>query len=116
VLFLEFPGLLAHFSTPKRNAPPLVVGRFTTFWAGSKIYTVQEIHRRYGVTVQTVLGWIHSGELRAVNVGRRPGAKKPRWRITQEALDAFEQARTPTPPPPRGRRRKRPADVVEFYK
>lgn len=79
------------------------------------MYTVQDLQRRYGVTVHTVLGWIRSGELRAVNVGRRPGAKKPRWRVTQEALTAFEQLRTPIPPLPRTRR-KRPADVIEFYK
>jgi Helix-turn-helix domain len=79
------------------------------------MYTVQDIQRRYSVTVHTVLGWIRSGELRAVNVGRRPGARKPRWRITQAALEAFELARTPTPAPPRARRKKRPADVIEFY-
>jgi excisionase family DNA binding protein len=80
------------------------------------MYTVQDIQRRYGVTVHTVLGWIRSGELRAVNVGRRLDGKKPRWRVSEEALAAFEQLRTPAPPPPRARRRKRPADVIEFYK
>ena len=64
------------------------------------MFTVQDVQRRYGVTVHTVLGWIRSGELRAVNVGRRLGAKKPRWRITQQALDAFEQLRTPIHPCP----------------
>jgi excisionase family DNA binding protein len=80
------------------------------------MYTVQDLERRFGVTVHTVLGWIRSGELRAVNVGRRPGARKPRWRITQAAVEAFELARTATPPPPRARRRKRASDVIEFYK
>jgi transposase len=80
------------------------------------MHTVQDIQRRYGVTVHTVLTWIRSGELRAVNVGRRPGAKKPRWRVTEAALEAFEQLRTPTPPPPRARRRKRNYEVHEFYK
>ena len=78
-------------------------------------YTVKDICVRYSVTVHTVLGWIRSGELRALNVGRVPGAKKPRWRITQEALDAFESARTPTPPAPKAQRRKRQGDVIEFY-
>lgn len=82
----------------------------------SSTLSVRDLCERYGVTVHTVLGWIRSGELRAVNVGRRLGAKKPRWRITVEALEAFEQARTATPPPPRARRRKRPAEVIEFYK
>jgi excisionase family DNA binding protein len=82
----------------------------------SSTLSVCDLCERYGVGEHTVLGWIRSGELRAVNVGRRPGAKRPRWRITQEALAAFEMARTQTPPPPKSRRRNRPADVIEFYK
>jgi excisionase family DNA binding protein len=79
--------------------------------------SVRDLCERYGVSEHTVLGWIRSGELRAVNVGRRPGTKKPRWRITAEALQAFELARTPTPSPSRAqRRKKRPAGVIEFYK
>ncbi|HZZ77892.1 MAG TPA: helix-turn-helix domain-containing protein [Gemmataceae bacterium] len=79
------------------------------------MYTVQDICSRYNVTVHTVLGWIRRGELRAINVGRRLGAKKPRWRVTQEALDAWEELRTPAPAMPRARRRKRQGDVIEFY-
>src|SRR5262245_36983341 len=52
--------------------------------------SVADICERYGVSEHTVLGWIRSGDLKAVNVGRRSGAKKPRWRITQEAVTAFE--------------------------
>jgi excisionase family DNA binding protein len=82
----------------------------------SSTFSVRDLCERYGVSEHTVLTWIARGELRAVNVGRRPGAKKPRWRITQAALEAFELARTPTPAPPRAKRKKRPADVIEFYK
>jgi excisionase family DNA binding protein len=82
----------------------------------SSTLSVRDLCERYGVGEHTVLGWIASGELRALSVGRRPDSKKPRWRITQEALEAFELARTATPPPPRLRRRKRPTDVIEFYK
>jgi excisionase family DNA binding protein len=81
----------------------------------SSTYSVKDLTQIYGVTENTVLAWIHSGELKAVNVGRKLSAKKPRWRITQEALDGFELLRTPAPPAPRTRRRKRPADVIEFY-
>jgi excisionase family DNA binding protein len=81
----------------------------------SSTLSVPDVCERYRVSEHTVLGWIRSGELRAINVGRRPGAKKPRWRITQNALDAFEALRTPTPPLPRLRRHKRPADVIRFY-
>jgi excisionase family DNA binding protein len=78
-------------------------------------YGIKDLCKRYRVGEHTVLGWIRNGELRAVNVGRRPGAKKPRWRITQEALYAFELARTPTPPLPRAGRRKPPKDTIRFY-
>jgi excisionase family DNA binding protein len=77
--------------------------------------TVRQVAEHHAVSDRTVLAWIRAGELRAVNVTRRPGAGKPRWRITQEALAAFEQRRTPTPVAPQTRRRKRPADVIEFY-
>jgi excisionase family DNA binding protein len=82
----------------------------------SSTLSVRDVCKRYGVGEHTVLTWLRSGQLRAVNVSRRPDAKKPRWRITQDALEAFELARTHTPPPPRTKRRKRPADVIEFYK
>jgi excisionase family DNA binding protein len=80
------------------------------------MYTVQDIQRRYNVTVHTVLQWIHSGELKAVNVGRTPEGKKPRWRVSEQALAEFEAKRTSMPAVPRAKRRKRPADVIEFYK
>jgi excisionase family DNA binding protein len=79
------------------------------------MYTVQDLCERYGVTGHTVLAWIRSGELRAVNVGRRLGAGKPRWRITQEALTEFELLRTPTAPAPKVRRKRQP-EVIEFYR
>jgi len=76
--------------------------------------TVAEVAERYQVAPHTVAGWIKRGELRAVCVNRQLGSRKPRFRITQEALASFELLRTPNPPPPRVRRRKQ-ADVVEFY-
>lgn len=79
-------------------------------------YTVNDIMQRYGVTQHTVLAWIASGELTAMNVGVAPGKKKPRWRITQAALDAFEAMRTPAAPAPKTRRRKRDTNVIEFIK
>jgi excisionase family DNA binding protein len=76
--------------------------------------TVQQVADRYSVTAHTVLGWIACGELRAINVGRTRGAKKPRWRITPAALDAFEAARSTTPPAPVAPRRKQ-EEVIRFY-
>jgi excisionase family DNA binding protein len=78
-------------------------------------YGVKDLCERFAVGAHTVFAWIRRGELRAINVGRRPHGR-PRWRVTQEALEAFELARTPTPPPPRARAQKRPAEVFEFYR
>ena len=78
--------------------------------------TVRDVKERFGVSERTVLGWIRSGEWRRHQ--RRPvgRAKKPRWRISEEALEAFEQLRTATPPQPTRKRRGKAAGVIEFIK
>lgn len=79
--------------------------------------TVRNLVERYSVTEHTILGWIRSGELKAINVGRKPGAKKPRWRITPEALETFEILRqSEAPPQQKRRRRNHHQNVIEFYK
>ena len=83
------------------------------FKRGPRYY---KIHGSIRYELEEVLAWIKTGELRAINVGRKPGAKKPRWRITHEALEAFELTRTATPLPAKARRRRQPAEVIEFYK
>jgi len=69
--------------------------------------SVQDVSERFGVGQHTVLGWIRSGELRAINVSRHLASKKPRWRIPESAISAFETLRTTAPPVPRMRRRRR---------
>jgi excisionase family DNA binding protein len=67
------------------------------------------------VKPQTVLSWIKSGELRAINVGRR-GCTRPRYRIHRSAVIAFEQARAAVPAPKVQRRRRRqPEGIIEFF-
>lgn len=84
--------------------------------APGRTFTVADVCRRYGVGEHTVLGWIGRGELKAVNVARKPGAKRPRWRITSAAIEEFERLRTPVPTTPRARRRKTAGGVIEFYR
>ena len=78
-------------------------------------YTVRDLVQRFNVTEQTVLCWINSGELPAINVGKAPGKKKPRWRITEKALAEWELLRSTAPPLPRKRRKKKDPSVIEFY-
>lgn len=84
----------------------------------NKTFTVNQVSERYGVTEHTVLGWIKRGELKAFNVGRKPGNQKPRWRINDEALKAFEILRSVNQPTPtaRGRNRKRNSTTFQVYK
>lgn len=84
--------------------------------ASHATYGIPDVCERYGVSEGTVLSWIHAGELRAINVGRTPGARKPRWRVTAQALEDFEAARSAVPPAPRQRRRRQRDDVIEFYR
>lgn len=77
--------------------------------------TVKDVAARFGVSEHTVLTWIRAGELKALNVGRSPGAKSPRWRITLEAVEAFELLRSHVPPAPQARRRRQPTDVIQRY-
>ena len=81
------------------------------------MYTVSQIMERYRVAENTVLRWLHTGQLAGVNVGREPGKKKKRGQITAEALVAFETARTQCPPPPRAPRRRKQStpDTIEFF-
>lgn len=81
--------------------------------------TPTEVAKLYRVSINTVTGWIHRGDLAAVNVGTRPNAGKPRWRISDAALAAFEQSRQMTRSAPRearGPRKQKENDVVEFYR
>jgi len=78
-------------------------------------FTVGKASTRFGVSEHTVLHWIHTGQLAAVNVGRAPGKLKPRWRISQAAIDAFETARTATATPAPRRARRAAPDNIPFY-
>ncbi len=79
-------------------------------------YGVKDLCERFAVGEHTVLGWINRGELRAINVSRKVGVR-PKWRITHDALTAFELLRTAQPPEPRTtrKRRKVASDVTLYY-
>lgn len=65
------------------------------------------VAKTFRVSVHKVLRWIETGELTAVNVAATTSTR-PRWRISQEALDAFiaaRQSRPAAPAPARARKR-----------
>jgi excisionase family DNA binding protein len=77
--------------------------------------TISEVAARYGVSIPTVRSWIASGELRALVVSRNPRSKKPRVRVTAEALRAFEATRSPSLAPAARRRRRENEGVTQYY-
>jgi excisionase family DNA binding protein len=80
----------------------------------NRALTVADVAARLAVKDEVVLGWIRSGELRAVNVASA-GCHRPRWRIATEALELFQAARRSQLRPPTKRPRKRRTAVVEFF-
>jgi len=78
-----------------------------------QIFRVRDLTQRYAVNEHIILRWIHNGELRAIDVSSCRGGR-PKWRITAEALAAFEESRIPSPPPEptRQRRKKNPSATV----
>lgn len=66
--------------------------------------------------VQTVLAWISSGELEAVD-HRSPSSSRPRWRISTEALADFDRRRSShnsVQPKVTPRRRRKPTGVRQY--
>ncbi len=76
--------------------------------------TPPQLAKDYGVNPDKVLAWIHSGELRAVNVAAKPNGR-PRWRIKAEDLEAFELRRSAVPTKTTRRRRRASPGIIEFF-
>jgi excisionase family DNA binding protein len=73
--------------------------------------SIKDVAARYGVTLRTVAIWIRTGELRALQMGRTITSKKPRWRIREADLEAFEITRMHMSPAPKTPRRKDTAQM-----
>lgn len=75
----------------------------------------RELARMWGVATDKILGFIHRGELRAMNVASRRNGK-PRWLVDLADIVVFEQSRTATPAqPPTGRKRTDAPNVIQFF-
>lgn len=80
----------------------------------NRYFTVQQAAEWLGVDDEQVLGWIHSGQLKAVNVASNPRSKRPRWRIAEADLARFllsrqHPASLPSPTIAATQKRPRPA-------
>ena len=75
--------------------------------------TPPEIARRWGVSPEKIIGFIRSGELRAINGATNCGGR-PRYLVDVTDLALFEQRRSVTPMP-KMRKRRAPAGVIQFF-
>jgi hypothetical protein len=73
-----------------------------------------QVARRYGVNPSKIIQWIMTGELRAINIAATVGGR-PRWRISELDLIAFEQKRQAGSPPSKSRRRRQQQDVHNYF-
>jgi hypothetical protein len=76
-----------------------------------KVWTPPELARRYGVNPDKVVSWIDAGELAAMNLATTTGGR-PRYKITDEAVQAFEARRAVVPAAPVRRRKRPPAAAI----
>lgn len=77
--------------------------------------TPPALARRLAVKPEKVRAWILRGELEAVDVSDRAGLGRPRWRISQQAIEKFLARRSAQPPPKPVRRRRRDDDEVDYF-
>ena len=78
--------------------------------------TPPTLAKSWGISVDKVLAWIRSGELRAIDVSTRRGGR-PRYLLDVADIAAFEALRAVQPPlqKPRRRRKSNDSSVIEFY-
>jgi hypothetical protein len=59
----------------------------------AKQLTPPQVARQLQVRAETVIGFIRSGQLRAINIAKL-GSRRPRYRISVKDLEDFEARRT----------------------
>jgi len=76
-------------------------------------FTVAQLAERWQIDSGKILGWLHNGSLRGLNVAASTTTRR-RWRISTDAVAAFEAARSSGPVPKAVRRRPDPK-VIQFF-
>jgi hypothetical protein len=80
------------------------------------IFTPPQLAKRWGITADKVCRWILAGELEAMNLATSLDGGKPRYKITAEAVEAFEARRRVLSRPARQVRRRKPALPAGFVR
>jgi hypothetical protein len=87
------------------------------FVAAHFSFSIQDVADQLGCSPGTVKAVVRSGELAAFSASRSPTSRKPRLRISADALAQFIAARTVVPQvAPVRQRRKHDDDVIHFFR
>ncbi len=78
-----------------------------------RYFSPPELAKLWGVNANKVLGFVRTGELRAVNVAAST-LGRARWRISPSDIAVFEQRRSAVAPQ-KTRPRRKTAGVIEFF-
>jgi excisionase family DNA binding protein len=99
-----------HHDKPQHSPTTAVVSK------PGRYLSPPQVARRLGVNADKVRLWLSNGELRGINVAARLGGR-PRWRISEADLLAFQARRSAGAEGQRTRvrRRQRSPDVIEFF-
>lgn len=65
-----------------------------------KFWTPPQLSTMSGIKQDNILGFIKSGELRAINTAANANGKRPRWRIAESDWLEFLERRANKPPAP----------------
>lgn len=79
----------------------------------ARLLSLNEASDILAISPDAVRAHIVAGRLHGVNIGG--GALRPRWRVTEEALEAFIAARTSAPAAATKRRKKQTGEVIQFF-
>jgi len=72
-------------------------------------WTPPEVAKLWRVSPEKVISLVRAGRLSAVNLAA-PGSTRPRFRISRDAIRAFEQGQVPVPKATPGPRRQSKSD------
>lgn len=77
--------------------------------------TPRELAELWQCSVEHVLDLIRSGRLRGFSLSK-PGSKRPRWRVSTDAITEYESQHCAQVAVKPSRRQRRTKGVIEFYK
>ncbi len=77
-------------------------------------FNPQSLAKRWNTSAESVLNLIRTKKLRAFTLSPA-GSKRPRWKVSADAVAEFEAGQTTTSVAKPQRRQKQPAGIIQFY-